>query len=67
MSTIADRVWTTYRLADAHEDHPLRLLCEEVWRLEAELEQMRALAEQNGRERDAARASALQSGRPGDR
>lgn len=56
MSTIADRVWHDYHLHTVHADHPLRLLCEEARRLEAELEQMRALAEQNGQERDTARA-----------
>lgn len=36
------------RLDTVHEDHPLRLLCAETRRLEAELEQMRDLAKQNG-------------------
>lgn len=52
MSTIATRVWTNYHLATVHDDHPLRLLVTETRRLEAELEQMRDLAKQNGRERD---------------
>lgn len=55
MTTIASRVWTNYHLDTVHEDHPLRLLVIETRRLEAELEQMRALAEQHGRERDAMR------------